>query len=206
MYLFELKNPPIRAGKAVLEWNYAQRDPVRDRNNIFLPYKLEDQYFSLNNGEQFLIKNYGRMWFGGTDEEPFLVEMDKILFDNFIQSNGSEKNFYDALVPENIMKISEETKTPYKRQGDIFAARFCGEKYLEKNLAKIVKLSVKEGEQNILGTRHLGRGTGIWVIGERNTALFRGKIEAPDHKPLNLEDAFYLLGQTKHIINPTKAD
>ena len=206
MYLFELKNPPKRADKAIIEWDRGQREPERESNKISLPYNLEAQYFSLREGSQFLIKHYGRMWFGGTDEEPFLVEMDGGLIDKFIGFQGDEQCFYGSLVPDNILNLSKETDAHYKRQGDIFAARFCGEKYFAKNLAKIVRLSIKEGEHSILGTRHTGRGTGIWNIGDRSTALFRGKIEAPDHKPLDLEDAFYLLGQTKHIINPTKAD
>ncbi len=212
MYLFEIKKLPKKADKAVLDWNKDVDFPSRDGKYIGMPNNPENLYFPLRNGKQFLIKckdsRSDRMWFGGTDEEPFLVEMNSELISRYINSQGSINQLYRSLVPEKILELSEETGIKYKRQGDIFAARFCGEKYFEKNLAHILRSKIDEGTGNVFGTRHVARGLSVSVYDDinPNAYLFRGIIKAPDHKPLKLNDALYLLGQTKHIIHPADAD
>ena len=214
MYVFEMKKLPTKADKALLEWDSGMNAPERNRANIGLPRNPSAEFYSLRNGNQFLYRTGNRMWFGGTDEEPFLVEMDPKLIGTYVQSQGSDDALYRELVPESILKITSEVSPTrsYRRQGDIFAARFCGEQYFEKNLSFMVRTSVRRGEFNVLGTRHVGLGTGLWINEEsrqgdlRGNVLFRGVIQAPDHHPLELNDAFYMLGQTRHIINPTNAD
>ncbi len=210
MYLFEMKDLPKTADKAILEWDKRIARPRREREKISLPYDPLTMYFPLQGGNQFLLSynddSNRRTWFGGTDEEPFLVEMESDVRSAYIQSHGSEKALYEHLVPENILRISQENNVLYKRQGDIFAVRFCGEQYFEKNLAYIAKMRIVEAkEKSVLATRHLGTGIGV-LLTEGENVLFKGKIEAPDHKPLDLSDAFYLLGQTRHIVHPTQAD
>lgn len=211
MYLFEMKSLPSKADKAILEWDKGVKDARRDKNKFAMPYNPLAIYFPLQNGRQFLISHEGNLSFGGTDEEPFLVGMHKNLLNVYINSGGSEDAFYNELVPDNIRVISEDTNIPYKRQGDIFAVKFCGEKYFEKNLARIMKVTVLEKEFNIFATRHIGKGIGLRVDDYKSNGLsihafFKGVISAPDHAPLSLDDAFYLLGQTKYIINPARAD
>lgn len=74
---------------------------------------------------------------------------------------------------------------------------------------------IEEKEDTVLGTRHIGIGLWITVrirtvassIIEHDTqTLFRGIIEAPDHRPLNLKNSFYLFEQTLYLKNPRQAD
>lgn len=209
MYVFELKQLPRQADKARLAWDTGISTPRRDTKHISLPRDNMAQFFSLREGNQFLYKPHianrssNRFWFGGTDEEPFLVEMEEAAGNAFIQSYGSEQGFYNALVPQHIATLCKETGQDYRRQGDIFGARFCGEAHFERNLAHVLKTEVKHGESQVLGTRHVGKGAFMRV---GDATLFRGVLLAPDHAPLNLSDGLYVLGQTRHIVNPTNAD
>ena len=208
MYLFEVKNLSKKADKANLEWTTGISAPIRDKKEIALPLDRRASYFPLQEGRQFLFRQNNRAWFGGTDEEPFLVELEQAVANKFIEFEGLENKFYNLLVPNEVFNLSDETSNKYKRQGDIFAVRFCGESYFEKRLASLLKTEVKSGEFNVLRTRHIGKGITI-SIGNSTTGmsqLFKGRLEAPDHRPLLLEDGLYLLGQTKYIVNPTNAD
>lgn len=210
MYLFEMKKKPATADKAKLEWDREWSNdrtlPRRDGDVIWMPFHGESLYFPLRGGKQFLVKPATRegVWFGGTDEEPFLVEMEVAVLDAYIKSGGSEEAFYKSLIPDEIWKLSHETSVPYKRQGDIFAARFCGEQYFEKRLESVLGVGFKEGDFRLLNTRHIGAGKGVRLTNGR--VLFKGKVEAVDHAPLDLSDAIYLIGQTKYLINPTHAE
>ena len=213
MYIFEMKGKlPTRADKASLGWDRTQSQPSRDGKTITLPWEDKDFYFPLREGKQFLFASKRRsesVWFGGTDEEPFLVEMQRQALDAYVNTSGSEQDFYRALVPERVLEMAQENHESYRRQGDIFATRFCSEPYFEKSISRLAHCKVTEGETRILGTRHQGRGRCI-IFDPHATSpsniLFKGVIEAPDHAPLRLEDGFYLLGQTRHIVQPTQAD
>jgi len=203
MHLFEMKHLPKKADKAHIEWNSEIMFPERTEKMIVLPKNNSTVYYTLQEGRQFLLWTQGKAWFGGTDEEPFLVELQTRAIDNYTAAGGDIEIFYNSLVPDNVRKISRETETPYKRQGDIFAARFCGEKYFEKRLSNLLGTKINEGEGSVFGTRHVARGL-LFNVGQ--SSLFKGTIEAPDHKPLVLDDALYLLGQTQYIVNPKNAD
>jgi hypothetical protein len=215
MHVIEIKRElPRLADKAKIEWVEETIRPRRDGKTIYLPKNRAGLYSPLREGKQFLVKLNDKysptngVWFGGTDEEPFMVEIERTPFDEYWTS-GSEQAFYQSLVPRGILEIAEENNIEYKRQGDIFAVKFCSEKYFDKNLARIVNCTVKEGETRILRTRHIGIGIGIILSGLNSTSsplLFKGVIEAPDHAPLNLEDGFYLLEQTRYLVNPAQAD
>ena len=213
-----MQNLPERADKALLKWDSAITVPQRDKNKITLPLLKSGllSYFPLQQGRQFLTVLNGqnlsqqRAWFGGTDEEPFLVEMHPEVVLHFIKNGGSEDNFYRFLVPEEIINISKETGVSYKRQGDIFAIKFCGEQYFESRLNRLLgnKSKIYNGRFSVLGTRHEANGLAITIEEDhlRNKILFKGNLEAPDHKPLVLDDALYVLGQTRHIVYPQNAD
>jgi hypothetical protein len=214
MYLFEMKDLPKSADKAALEWDRGVRVPSREGKRIALPLDQRPCYFPLQEGRQFLLYlprgGQREAWFGGTDEEPFLVEMNPEVIEHFLSSSGSAEAFYNYLVPESVTTLSGETGVPYRRQGDIFAARFCGEQYFEKRLARLLgnRANVHNSRFRVLGTRHEARGTVVTIDegGVQSKTLVRGTIEAPDHKPLVLDDGIYLLDQTRHIVHPTKAD
>lgn len=212
MYLFELKDLPKRADKAVLEWDTGVRTPSRNRNRIGLPRSTSVQYFPLREGNQFLVvapntAGSNQVWFGGTDEEPFLVELESKVAGSYVHSEGNEEQFYGSLVPETINRLSDETRIGYRRQGDIFAAQFCADSSFERRVAHLFDCDVHKGELPVLSTRHMGKGTWITVKNRNSTQyLFRGKLEAPDHKTVSLEDGLYMFGQTRHIVHPTQAD
>lgn len=210
MYLFEIRGKlPKRADKAVLEWCDCAI-PKREGVKIYLPDNALSIFFRLQEGKQFLFEKDKRYWFGGTDEEPFLVEMEQQVITNYIKKNGSENVFYRSLVPEIVANIAAETNTIHKRQGDIFAARFCHNLFL-KDLEKLIEfggyhrdyIQVKEGSFNLLGTRHEGKGTAVKI---EDKLLFSGVVNAPDHALLSLDDGLYVIGQTQYIVDPRKAD
>ncbi len=214
MYVFEMKELPKSAGKAILEWDKGVKSFSRDKNRIVLPLNQRLSYFPLQEGNQFLAylprDRQREAWFGGTDEEPFLVEMNPEVAEHFVNDCGSEKAFYEYLVPESVAILSKETGVPYRRQGDIFAARFCGEPYFEARLKMLLgnRADMHNGQFRVLGTRHEAKGLAITIEKDypQSRILFKGTIEAPDHKPLALDDGLYLLDQTRHIVHPTKAD
>lgn len=218
MYVFEFKGKlPQKADKATLTWDRGINSPTRNGKLISLPFSPQDLFFPILEGRQFLYLSDGNCWFGGTDEEPFLVQMRKEARDNYIEGDGSEEAFYRGLVPETIKKIAAETRSAYRRQGDIFAARFCGNDSFLRNLEKVLllapsynslngtsgSLKVEHGSFSLLGTRHEGRGTSITID---RKVLFTGIVKAPDHTPLSLEDGLYAIGQTQYIVDPAKAD
>ena len=214
MYLFELKGKlPKKADKATLHWEKGFQNAVRQGVVIHLPNEPTASFYSLQDGRQFLFGYNRNYWFGGTDEEPFLVQMEAQAINNYIQGAGLDDSFYQGLVPRTISRIANETGTPYRRQGDIFASRFCGNDSFIKNLERLISyggngiginLRVNQGSFNLLGTRHEGKGT-IVELGN-NRQLFSGVVRAPDHAPMLLDDGLYLIDQTQYIVNPTKAD
>ncbi len=216
MYVFELKsNLPKKADKATLSWEKGAREAVRSGSNIVLPRNPHAIFYSMQEGKQFLYGHDRRYWFGGTDEEPFLVEMKVEAVQAYINGEGSEGSFYKSLVPLTVSRVQLETGVPYKRQGDIFAARFSRNDSFLKNLERLVaygdninppvhsKVNVTHGSYNLLGTRHEGKGTMVTVD---NKVLFSGVVKAPDHAPLELDDGLYALGQTQYIADPPHAD
>lgn len=215
MYVFEFKgNPPKKADKATLCWEKGSTEPVRNGLRIHLPINPMAIFYPLQDGKQFLFENDNSYWFGGTDEEPFLVQMSQKAINNYIEGRGSDDSFYNGLIPQTIARIESETNTPHRRQGDIFAARFCGNDSFIGNLERVLgfgnypstkgaRLAVKHGSFSLFGTRHEGKGTAIEID---QKVLFSGVVKAPDHAPLSLEDGLYVIDQTQHIVYPTKAD
>lgn len=102
MYVFEIKkikNLPKKAGLTKLAWLSASV-PTRDGDTICMPLDELIQFFPINNERQFLLRVRDRAWFGGTDERPFLVEMEPEVIDIYINSSGKEEIFYQSLVPK----------------------------------------------------------------------------------------------------------
>ena len=82
MRIINTKNFPKRAGKAILEYKVDESEPKRDEEYIILPLIPRADLFFLAGGNQFLFHigkerndHWDRYWFGGTDENPFLVEI-----------------------------------------------------------------------------------------------------------------------------------
>lgn len=219
MRLFELEKRPTKAGKAKLDYGVVG-EPSRVRRTIVIPNTPDLELFPLqDNWNQFLVIT-GRnraVWFGGTDENPFLVAMDDDVLDNFFQ-RGSE-GFYADLVPGVMTRLRDMFQTPWVRQGDVFAYPLpYSWDDLDKafDICRGSKLGYKEVDArpaavSVLGTRHrlcagrfLAESVEILGLGVR-VPVVEGRVEAPDHTPMTLVGP-HVLSQTRHLYSPKEAD
>lgn len=223
MLLVELKGRrPKRAGKARIEYenSYRMGEPRREKDTIIIPDKGEIGLYRLQpNWNQFLIQDGYYCWFGGTDENPFLVRMVDNSF-TFYTKYGPE-GFYKALIPV----LPGPT---YRRQGDIFACPidWPWEEVIKANKllhgwdVKLVGFKVSYDylgrTQGLFNTRHKLKGYVLdktirlapddekerehpWFI------LAEGTVVAPDHTPMELKGV-HALAQTRHLYDPPHAD
>jgi len=227
---------PTTAGSAKLEWRDSTIRPSRANDRIYLQ-RDEMVFIPLKEGIQFLYLQgaddvpgrQGRVWFGGTDEAPFLVELNGDIGGE-VAKCPDESVFYEALVPEHMRLVARALDRAFVRQGDIFALPLGNR---EADIAGILNryspeitynvrryLGLMHGKDEvpallekmrkapfdtypIFGTRHLGRGQ---YVESGPVAVFQGRIDAPDHKPILLEDQVHLLGQTNYLTNSEGAD
>ncbi len=116
---------PSRAGLAEIRFTEATpeatRAPQRNGAEIVLPNDPRSEFFPLKNGEQFLFQfTAGRqIWFGGTDEQPFLTQLDNDILRAF--KKEGELGLYEALKPQLVRDLERLLGVVTKRQGDIFA-------------------------------------------------------------------------------------
>lgn len=218
MKLSEMKRLPKKAGRATLVFIDVNQ-PNRIQDRILLPKNPEAEFFLLQRRRQFLYREYSQsslgIWFGGTDENPFLVQVGKEAFNAF--KIRGEKGFYEALKPEVIKAIEKRFNLTSNRQGDIWAAPLPSYSWHKVNFIALLcsgeptePQSIKS--ESIFGTRH--RLTGLYVdpvdkllrLEEFPIPVFaEGIIEAPDHTPMKLEGV-HVLAQTEYLVNPASAD
>lgn len=220
MLLAELgSRRPKRAGKAILEYDDVVPGPYRNGSTIVLPNRGDLQLIKLQKDwNQFMVRfDYGTVWFGGTDENPFLVSIDDHPFSRYCRYGP--KGFYESLLPE----LPGNT---YKRQGDIFTCPipFTWEeiikvyRYIHGWTVDIVEAKPDERDGGLFGTRHHLKGvtlnhtvrmpeTFISSSGSSPTWLIlaEGTIVAPDHTDMELKGVC-ALAQTLHLRDPQKAD
>lgn len=220
MKLYELRTRPKVAGTANLIFGHPdqnKRPPLREGPNIFLPDDPELDFHPLENGQKILIRLVAAgdgarqitYWFGGTEENPFLVRVDQVAFDAFKQSG--EQGFFNALKPQIITRIEEAFKLTTKRQGDIFAVPLP---FSVQDFTRAANLFAMDSSANfseaafqpILGTRHILKGfySNARIFGTVHP-LGWGVVEAPDHSPLSL-DGIHLLAQANCLIDSRNAD
>ena len=234
----EVDTLPRRAGNAELDFDDYNR-VWRDGPVIHLPTQSITQggvdFQPLVGGRQFLwVCGYDhsivttQAFFGGQDEEPFLVEVTPEAIGQFY-SNG-EDAFYNYLIPRRIQSLSQECNIKPKRQGDIWALplpEFVDCKTFELT-AKIFFQPVylrSVSDETLFGTRHrlTGRCFSLspnrqldfpissWMFGVRDSGLrdqvmiAEGAVTAPDHKELNLV-GMNILAQTTGLKRPQTAD
>lgn len=218
MKLFEMRSRPKTAGKAELIFSNTNT-PCREGNVITLRDYPELEFYPLGEGEQFLVRTKAvipsrglverAIYFGGTDENPFLVVLKEEIFDRFM--SGGEKAFYDALKPDLMKKLEKEFGVPAFRQGDIFAIQFpmsWDEVQLSARMFGQTKAVASEVKTwSILGTRHrlTGKMLEATIMGVQNTPIVEGVIECPDHMPMTLE-GLHVLAQTAGLVEPKTAD
>ncbi|MBI2590265.1 MAG: hypothetical protein HYW33_00070 [Candidatus Blackburnbacteria bacterium] len=109
---------PKNAGEAVLEWDHRVSEPRREGRTIFLPAHGPVEFYPLQDGRQFLVVVWDKtrnsynsepQWthtlhFGGTDEQPFLVQMEPAVLDEL---TGGEEAFYQTLKPPTAISMEE---------------------------------------------------------------------------------------------------
>lgn len=204
---------PEQAGVARLEYSDVAH-PLRENDVIRLPNLPEAELFSARNDwEQFLFHARGRLWFGGTDERPFLVELNESLLSTYFH-HGAEA-FFDALIPSRLLKLKEllpDHQSKLSRQGDIF---FLSVSYASYNIANALQIvtGVRPELRNakdlqVFGTRHILNGEGfqnIQLCGQNVALMVAGELTAPDHAPVQLK-RMSVLGQTQGLADPVNAD
>ena len=217
---------PDRAGKAELKYKDIAR-PIRRNDIITLPsrgwelYWLKiDQFLCVSKKKEvvgYSSKEARKTWFGGTDEQPFLVEMEELVW-----TNGGEwvswldvwkqELFYDCIKPPIITHYEKTYGLKTKRQGDIFTVPLPEQNW-NKLLDLMMSMSVDDeiypedsrGRKTVFGTRHVLHGYEIIQNSTTNAFVGKGLLEAPDHKELNLKETC-LFAQTRFLNNPKKAD
>jgi len=220
MLLAELRGRrPKRAGKAFLEYVDRCERPFRKGDTIVLPARGDLQLYRLQPGwNQFIVRfDYSTVWFGGTDENPFLVRISERPFNSYCDKGPV--GFYESLIPALPVNT-------YKRQGDIFACPipFTWEeiikayRFLHGWNVDTVRAKAGENGGGLFGTRHHLKGLTLpqtvripetsivsygpdpqWLI------LAEGKVVAPDHTDMKLEGV-HALAQTRHLHDPRIAD
>ena len=219
MRLIELGDKrPIAAGKAKLEYKSIKdlctegKYPHRDGNLIVLPYEASLELFSLQeHWNQFLVSAYGELWFGGTDENPFLVRMDPRALKEYLM--GGPEHFYESIIPQRIIELSRIVGKEYVRQGDIFALPMD---FDWETLSKAYSLlsgkelpMVKCKDEQVFETRHTLTGQRtelrVKVHGVEGLNLAEGKVAAPDHSLMTLIGP-HAIHQTRNLYDPKNAD
>lgn len=219
MRLIEFGNRrPLRAGKAKIEyasWEGQPKEgqyPFREGSVITVPSSSQIEMFPLmDNWVQFLIQFASTVWFGGTDENPFLVKLNREMLDVYL-AHGPEE-FYKSLIPNRLTKMCEIVGKDYTRQGDIFAVQMD---FDWEELSKAYRLfndkpleAVKTKTEAVFGTRHILSGCfleGNPVIhGIGGVTLVEGRITVPDHRAIELVGP-HMIDQTKGLFDAMHAD
>jgi len=221
-------NLPDRAGLAQIRYEDIKQ-PKRKNENITLPSRGWDLYWL--SSDQFLCSKVKAVlggyqeklekrqtWFGGTDENPFLVQLAEFSGKEGYDDEKSwldvwkQEVFYTSIKPDIITQFENiYGKKRTKRQGDIFAYPLpeqdwdkitCLMKCMKFDIDVMMNWVSDHHNKQLYGTRHILYGDfmegGVNIIG-------KGKIIAPDHKPLVLTE-ICVLAQTKYLHSPTKAD
>lgn len=219
MLLQELRGRrPKRAGKAIIEYDSQETYPRREGSTIILPYRGDLQLYKLQKDwNQFIARlDYSTGWFGGTDENPFLVRISNRPFDCYCRYGPD--GFYNSLIPDLPGKT-------HRRQGDIFACPipFSWEEIVKAcryiDGMRVEVLSISE-DRPIFGTRHSIRGQALdrrlTIKGDPDSGIDRaherqwydlveGTVVAPDHTPMELIGV-HVLAQTLHLTDAKNAD
>lgn len=169
-----------------------------------------------------------QVYFGGTDEKPFLTELTRVAYQALIDEG--EEFFYQSLVPSRVAHLGHLWGALPKRQGDIWALPLpCDVWELNGptlDLADLpVTFVVTDSEhtslQLCLSRHQLVKGL-VWRIrvtenrisieqgvnslaaarpSIENIVVCQGLIQAPDHTDLVLQEP-HLIEQTANLRNP----
>ena len=236
MKVKEMRKLPGKAGVATLEWFLRDdRLPSIKGSVIRLPEMRDDAYFyPLKDGEQFLFwlgdfdlnepDRFDHVYFGGTDETPFLVSLKPQALLSFL--NGGEASFFEVLRPwiiQRLQLIWGKDKT--RRQGNIFAYPMpydwdkLVKKWNDNITGSMCSLDRDCNGRELFGTSHQFLGKlyqgDFWLDGigrffanrERPLTdgtypiiLGEGVIKTADHKELELK-GLHLIAQAALLIS-----
>lgn len=194
------------------EWDYCPRCGGR----AILEHPTVELLSLMDDFIQFLLvqksegKHWPDIWFGGTDESPFLVQMDIAVLEAYRRGH-----FYEYIVPTSMRTLTRKWGGSWKRQGDIFAyplsfswdeLKWIGNFNKAEGL-QVVATSLNAGKtERVLDTRHMLEGKWCQItLAGRSMVVVEGVIRAPDHSDLLLENP-HALDQTAYLHNPAKAD
>lgn len=195
-------------------WDPNPPPASRSGKTIILDQDAKGKFYSISGGQKFLFtanttnrENDDRrsLFFGGMDESPFLVELEYRLVEDLV---SGEESFLSALKPSAVKKWETLLESEAKRQGDFFAVASRNKvnwdsffmSYLNVNGSEITMTIVKDF--SLKGTRHGFTG----ILGKFNGLIVcQGRIEAPDHEPLLLEQP-HLIEQSEGFVKPQEAD
>ncbi len=199
---------PQKLGAARLRYYPEVEMPFRDGSDIFVPYRVGWSLQLLQSGSLARISNrqsYRGLYFGGTDESPFLSLLDTDLIDT------DEIQFFAGLKPDVVSKLERRWNIEAGRQGDWFYIKVPENFRSMVGMAELCALvmSIDERGRNLKeinsnrgdrldGTRHVVDGELVEVAQGRYIA--RGVLRAPDHSDRKL-DIYHFLAQAKGFYN-----
>lgn len=229
MNLFKLERRrrglPVKAGTATLKW-FKPREveklprPWRSDDSIFLPYHEDVDFHILLNGQQFVWEDhrYSQVFFGGTDESPFLVQLHPCYS---MSELGNQRTFFSSLKPDGIRSLEKHFRTKALRQGDWYALPIpipfnllIGTLHLFGAWRSSSILLVEKPDKSVRlnGTRHLlktkryipldalvSHFPGLYLITDG------GIMVSADHSNLKLRGT-HVLSQTTSVIYQKSAD
>lgn len=211
MRFYEMSRLPRSAGLAVLEYEECEgrANPFRSGRHLHLPGCPDAEFFPLRGGEQFLLRHWRggesepQIWFGGTDEQPFLVRLGSAAFSPFMR--GGEDGFFAGLRPAVVNEFEVQLRLPTRRQGDIFALPLPYKwREIVRGMGRGVATEPETYTGPVFGTRHMITSPRALQLNPTQM-IAEGLLEAPDHGPLRL-DVPHLLSQTAHLHDPQRAD
>jgi hypothetical protein len=216
--LFEMKTLPKTFSKAKIDYDEGASAPRRNGDVIVFPHDgYTDLYpIGLQRQKQFILtRGPEAYWFGGTDENPFLVRINVNPVKAFLEGGVlREACFYQSLRLREIGQMEQATRRHYKRQGDIFAVPLnIGWADLERCFrvsSRPLGIQSTDGA-HLFGTRHLLRGKvvdmgALKIFGVGTSLIALGTVVAPDHRDLVLGDKPHALYQTANLYEPERAD
>lgn len=217
MKLFEMAERPSKHGQATVVFDPQVNFPVRQKRTIHLPEQVELEYYPLARGRQFLVRipasiardRETQVWFGGTDERPFLVRLQVEAFMSFV--HGGEEGFFTALIPKEAAQLAGQLSLKLRRQGDIFAIDLAADWEEILKASRLINGQAPQPTSHttpVFGTRHEVSGLGVAKLslyGKTLTFVSSGKLQAPDHRPLDLERP-HVLFQAGYLWSPKDAD
>ncbi len=203
-------NSPRTFGGAVLKFeDRVFRSPIRrEGSDIFFPQPWEKSSVvrTLNGGEQFLLAQGRMAFFGGMDEQPFVVQVEEEHHRRLVERG--EEAFYAGLRPSKLDKYERLVGQRAVRQGDIWALPLgMSWEHLEEMWSctsghcQTLGFRQSVGMQ-VFGTRHTLTGrrtsrrarirTSSGIIGLKGVTC-EGTLSAPDHADLVLEGPHHLM-------------